>query len=119
MDKNRTDKTSIRMLEKYIGSLKASREHNTLSADAREVVLSMKNHTANARLLFDDAAKAVNAQSRELELKNCIKHLQELQDDTVKAGQLDLLGPADVAQLWAKVEQVIEHLSDSEDEEDN
>jgi hypothetical protein len=109
--------TSLRKLEKYIGTLKPSRELNVLPLESREVILSMNNHISNARMLVFDSLTAANSQVQLVSLKAGIKHLQELDEDIVTASQLDLLGPADVAHLSAMTQQLVEGLSGREDNE--
>ncbi|HEX9153794.1 MAG TPA: hypothetical protein VF809_03160 [Candidatus Saccharimonadales bacterium] len=97
-------------LERQAGSILSAFDVNELPQRERELVTVLKNQLADARL---DARDYEYAQTRVEQLgavKEARAHLATLQETIVKASEYNLFGAVDVAQLSARIQQIISRL---------
>ncbi len=97
-------------LEKYIMTLPAAKQFNTLSREPREAMMDLSDGAYNLRVNAERYFHSDDSAEQQIFLSAAIEYSNLLNDKILGASQYDLLGPADVAHLSALAEQIKEQL---------
>lgn len=93
-----------------IAQLVSSIDVESLPREQRETVIALKNQAVDIRLEIRDYGLAETQEEQKQLARAAAERLQVLQATVLKASEYNLLGAADVAQLSAQVQQLIEVL---------
>lgn len=83
---------------------------DTLDVDGRKIIQAIKRFATDARLDIRDYELS---ETREEQLKNAVKgkkRLEQLRKAILAASEYNVFGPADVAELTARIDQITDHL---------
>jgi hypothetical protein len=94
-------------LQGQVGRLLRSFDIDSLPADERKILQALKRQTADARLDVRDYGLAETAAGQRSLAEATRTRLRELDDMFIKAGGMNLIGAADVAQLSATTQQLM------------
>lgn len=97
-------------LEKYIYTLKAARELNTLDRQPLSAIVALRDAVTTARSAVDRYFGSDDTKEQEQALYEAIEQLKLTGDAILLASQYDLLDVTDVAHLSALNEHIIDQL---------
>ncbi|HEV7455119.1 MAG TPA: hypothetical protein VGO07_07720 [Candidatus Saccharimonadales bacterium] len=97
-------------LQGQVGRLVRSYDIDSLPAEERETLMALKRQAAEVRLDMRDYGLAETAAAQQRLAAETRARLQELDTLILKAGSLDLIGAADVAQFSAIAQQLMSDL---------
>lgn len=110
MEDNLTLPQVAKKLERYIMTLPAAKQFNTLSVAPRKVMMDLSDSAYNLRSNVERYFFADDSEEQKLFIETAIMHAKKLNEQILQASGYDLLGPADVAQLDALAETIRERL---------
>ena len=99
-----------RKLEKYIMTLPAAKQFNTLSSEPRKAMIAVQESAYNLRINTERYFHADDSAEQQMFLDAAVEQSHLLNEQILIASQYDLLGPADVAHLSAVAEHIKERL---------
>ncbi len=94
-------------LERQVGGILSSYDVNDLPAPQRELVAQLKHQLTDARLDTRDYQYAETRAEQIVHAKEVKQRLGQLQKNILKASEHNMFGAVDVAQLSARIEQLI------------
>jgi hypothetical protein len=97
-------------LEKYIMTLPAAKQFNTLSSEPRKAMMALSDSVYNLRIAAERYFHADDSEEQRLFLEKAIEQATVANDQILAASAHDLLGPVDVAHLSALAEHIKERL---------
>jgi hypothetical protein len=100
----------VRKLEKYIYTLKVSRELNKLDRLPRESIIRLRDTVTNARAAVDRYFGSDDTKEQLEALNEATDQLRVVSGAILEASQYELLDVADVAHLSALTEHIIDQL---------
>lgn len=101
---------AARKLEKYIMTLPAAKQFNTLSSAPRRVMMELQDSAYVARIAVERYFNANDSEEQALFLATAIEQTTKVNEHILLASNYDLLGPVDVAHLSALAEHIHERL---------
>lgn len=101
---------AAKKLEKYIMTLPASKQFNTLAHEPRRAMIELTDAAYQLRSNTERYFHADDSTEQQVFLAAAIEQSGLLNDRILTASNHDLLGPADVAQLGALAEHIRERL---------
>lgn len=110
MEKELSPSQRLKRLERYVYNLKAARELNRLEDGARDSVIALRTAVSAARVRIDDYYSAETTAEKAAALEQGIEQLREAGKSILLVSQHELVSPADVAQLSAMAEHIIDSL---------
>ncbi len=99
-----------RRLEKYILALPAAKQFNTLGSEPRKAMIALVDSSYSLRVASERYFHADDSKEQKLFLAEAIEQAGHTNERILNAGNYDLLGAADVAQLSALAEHIRERL---------
>jgi hypothetical protein len=97
-------------LEKYIMTLPAAKQFNTLGTEPRKAMMALESTSYDLRINTERYFHADDSAEQHMFLSAAIEYADLLNQQILAASQHDLLGPADVAHLSALAEHIKERL---------
>lgn len=97
-------------LEKYVMTLPASKQFNTLAHEPRKAMMALTDSVYTLRINTERYFHADDSAEQQMFLMVAIEQSNLLNEHILAAGQHDLLGPVDVAHLSALAEHIKERL---------
>lgn len=97
-------------LEKFIMTLPAAKQFNTLSSEPRKAMMALSDGGYSLRIATERYFHADDSAEQQVFLETAAEQASLLNDRILEASQHDLLGPADVAHLSALAEHIRERL---------
>lgn len=97
-------------LERYIMTLPGAKQFNTLSSGPRKAMMDLQDAAYGLRANTERYFFADDSEEQKLFITAAIEQAKATNDYILKAGEYDLLGPADVAQLSALTDHIRERL---------
>lgn len=97
-------------LEKYVMTLPAAKQFNTLSSEPRKAMMVLSESAYNLRVNTERYFFADDSKEQQMFLAAAMEQSNLLNERILAASGFDLLGPVDVAHLSALAEQIRERL---------
>lgn len=97
-------------LERYIMTLPAAKQFNTLSSSPRKAMMDLQDSVYNLRINTERYFFADDSEEQKLFIEAAIMHGKKVNEQILAASQHDLLGPADVAHLGALADSILDRL---------
>lgn len=97
-------------LEAQLRQLLSSFDIPSLPRSEQDALLALKRQAAEVRLDMRDYGLAETAANQQRLARDIVKRLRQLEDSLLQAGGLGLIGPADIAQASATLQQLMTYV---------
>lgn len=101
---------AAKKLEKYVMTLPAAKQFNTLGTEPRKAMMALSDSVYSLRINTERYFASEDTEEQKMFIEAAKDQARRVDEYILLTGQHDLLGPADVAHLGALNELILEKL---------